>query len=242
MPCRNPPELLDPAKEALDQVTVLVLFRIKFPLLLAVAFQGDDCLCPGFFKLGQQAVGIVSLVRQHRFRRKPIQQPDGLGNVMHLPAGQAPTGELPQPLDHRMGFGARPATRTPKGLFSLFWGAPAACWWARTIVLSMKAPSKSASLHNSASTRRHTSASGQRANRLWTLFQGTHPSGKSRHGDPVLATHSTAPTNSRLSAAVQPRSLLLPESMPSTRPHWSSRSIFLSIFQPIQLVGIIVSY
>jgi hypothetical protein len=66
MPCRNPPELLDPAKEALDQVAVFVLLRVKFPLLFAVVFQGDNRPRPSFFKLGQQVVGIVGLVGQHR--------------------------------------------------------------------------------------------------------------------------------------------------------------------------------
>lgn len=50
----------------------------------------------------------------------------------------------------------------------------------RTIVLSMNSPAKSASFHNSAKTRRHTSASCQRANRLQVLFQAPNPSGRLR--------------------------------------------------------------
>jgi hypothetical protein len=49
-------------------------------------------------------------------------------------------------------------------------GAPAACWWALTIVESRKTSSKSASLAISANTRCQTPRSDQRAKRLYALF------------------------------------------------------------------------
>lgn len=124
MPCRHPPELLDPAKAAFDQITVLVMALVKFPLLPAVAFQGDDRLGFAFLDLFQHGIRIVGLVGQYRTSNDTIQQRNGLGHVMHLAAGQAPLCQLAKPLDHGMDLGALAAPRAAKGLlFALFWCA-----------------------------------------------------------------------------------------------------------------------
>ncbi|QIE29642.1 hypothetical protein SBC2_77180 (plasmid) [Caballeronia sp. SBC2] len=93
------------------------------------------------------------------------------------------------------------------------------------MVLSMKTSSKSASTANASKTSCHMPLRDHRAKRMYTLFQRPNSAGKSRHGAPVRAIHSTASTNSRLSAAVRPRSPALPGSNNATRSYWSSRNI-----------------
>src|SRR5258708_2011153 len=68
-----------------------------------------------------------------------------------------------------------------------------------------------------------------RRKRWYTLFHGPKSGGKSRHGLPVRAIHSTASTNNRLSAAVRPGSVDLPGSKGPIRSYWSSLSISLGI-------------
>src|SRR3984885_451722 len=83
-------------------------------------------------------------------------------------------------------FGAQPAVAGPDRLVlaSFFW-APALCWWARTMVLSIIAYSLSASAARCRNTRSHTPLLAQRLNRRWTFVPSPNRSGRSRHGIPV---------------------------------------------------------
>lgn len=100
--------------------------------------------------------------------------------------------------------------------------APAACWWARTIVLSRIRYSKSASSDTAAKMRSHTPLVAQRLNRRKALFQRPKASGRSRQGAPVRTIHSTPSTNMRLSRPVKPGPPGRPETKPETRAHCSS--------------------
>lgn len=82
--------------------------------------------------------------------------------------------------------------------------APAACWWARMMVLSTIRYSKSGSSDMASKMRRHTPLSLQRLKRRNTLFQSPNTSGRSRHGEPVRTIHNTPSTNMRLSRPVEP--------------------------------------
>ena len=61
-----------------------------------------------------------------------------------------------------MDFCAQPAATVAERLVLLFLGAPALCWCARTMVLSIMAYSLSASLAKCSNTRSHTPAFAQR--------------------------------------------------------------------------------
>lgn len=161
----------------------------------------------------------------------------GLGHVMPLAARQSKPGQITQRIDGSMNLGAQAPTRTAKTLLPVFFDAPAACWCARTIVLSRNTSSKSASSHSAAKMVCQTPLSAQREKRLNTLFHGPKVGGKSRHGAPVLAIQSTASTNSRLSAPVRPRSPSFPWSNGSIRTHWSSRNSNLGIPSFAQKTG-----
>jgi hypothetical protein len=121
-----------------------------------------------------------------------------------------------------MDFGTQPAPRVPECVRAVFFGAPAACWWPRTIVLSMSTASKSASVRIAARIRGHTPFLPQREQRVYVACQVPHAESKSRHGLPVRAIHSTASIHRRWSFAVTPQSVALPGSNSLIRSHWSS--------------------
>ena len=66
----------------------------------------------------------------------------GSDQIVCLAAGQKEVDRVAQSVDHGVDLGAQSAARAPDGL--ILW-APALCWWARTMVLSIIAYSLSAS-------------------------------------------------------------------------------------------------
>ena len=87
--------------------------------------------------------------------------------------------------ERRPGHGFLCSTRSGCGRWlasHLFLGAPALCWWARTMVLSIIAYSLSASAARCSNTRCHTPVLLQRLNRRCVFFQSPKRSGRSRHG------------------------------------------------------------
>ena len=80
----------------------------------------------------------------------------------------------------------------------------------------------SGSLLNALKRLSQTPACVQRRNRQWAVRQLPSSGGKSRQGDAVRASQRTASTNSRLSAAVRPRSPFLPGTSGSIHAHCAS--------------------
>jgi len=186
----------------------------------------DDGPRPSGVDRLSEGIGIVGFVADHVFGWHTPQQGRGLSHVVHRSGGQTPLNEVAECIDQHVDLGRQPASGAPERLRAVFLGAPAACWWARTMVESMNTSRNRRSLAKAANTRCHTPARDQRANRWYTLFQFPNCGGRSRHGLPVRAIHSTASTNSRLSAPVRPRSPSLPGKNASMRFHCSSRSCF----------------
>src|SRR3974390_1426778 len=63
--------------------------------------------------------------------------------------------------------------------------APALCWWARTIVLSIMAYSLSESAARTSNIFFQTPVLAQRENRVWILIGSPNRSGRSRQGIPA---------------------------------------------------------
>jgi hypothetical protein len=102
----------------------------------------------------------------------------------------------------RVDFGGKASPRAAQslcGLTTIFFNAPAACWWARTIVLSIKIcfATFNASSCNPAHNFCQTPRCSHRRNRFYTASHCPNPSGRSRHGTPVRATYNTASRNIR---------------------------------------------
>ena len=81
--------------------------------------------------------------------------------------GQKETEWVAQGVNQRVDFGAQAAVAGPDRLVrtAFFW-APALCWWARTVVLSIIAYSLSASAASISNTLFHTPLVAQRENRV----------------------------------------------------------------------------
>ncbi len=86
---------------------------------------------------------------------------------MHLTAGQEESKRIAQCIDREMNLCAQPAFAAPDRLiFIVFFWAPALCWWARTIVLSIMAYSLSASAAKISNIFVQTPLLAQRENRV----------------------------------------------------------------------------
>ena len=77
------------------------------------------------------------------FKRHAADEVLGLENVVHLAAGQDEADGIAKCIDTDTDLGAQAAARTPDRLIFAPPFAPAACWWARTMVESMIRYSKS---------------------------------------------------------------------------------------------------
>jgi len=204
----------------------------------SIGFRWNNCR--GLHRLDniQKALGVKSLVGHYCAHvLHAFDEVCSFSDVVPLAAGQAKPSQIAQPIDGCMNLGTQTPARTAKTLLPVFLGAPAACWCARTIVLSRNTSSKSASSQSLAKRTCQTPLSAQRENRLNTVFHGPNPGWRSRQGDPVLAIHSTASTNRRLSSPVRPRSPALPWSIGAIRNHWSLRNNSLGILSSTQKTG-----
>jgi len=185
---------------------------------------GDDRLCVSRRNAEDKRVGVVSLVSHNRQGTKSINQGLRLCYVRSFATSQKQTNGISQFINRSMNLCCQSTTRTSDVLRLFFFWAPAACWWARTMVLSMKSISKSGSPDTASANRAQVPFSHHRANRTYTLCQFPNSFGRSRQGEPVHAIQSTASRNTPLSLAVTPRSRCFPAQNGSNRAHWSSRN------------------
>src|SRR5688500_8608891 len=98
-------------------------------------------------------------------------------------------------------LGGEPAARASQGLTVLPPLAPAACWWARTTVLSSICKRSSAAPlpARAAKSASSTPRSRQRANRRQTVFHFPYRSGTARQRAPSRARHRVPSRTGRLS-------------------------------------------
>lgn len=220
------PELFDPIKETFDKMASFVTMPVDVSLGFTVAARRNirlsltrsDCL--------NESVAVVPFIRRDCCSRDFCNQGSPLCYVSNLSSSQDQANRISQGIDASMNFGAQSSTRSPDRLIaSVFLRAPAECWWARTIVASMKSSSKSASSWSASATLAQTPPTSQRANRTYLECQFPKSSGKSRQGQPVRAMNSTASTKRRLSAARPPLSVGLPGRKSAIRDHCSSLNI-----------------
>ena len=219
-------ELLETIEKSFDEVSRLVSMPIDFALGVAVASRRDDGLGAGRLDGFDQSVAVVAFVGDDRAGGYRLDQGRALRDVSDLAGGQNQSNGIAKSVDTGMNFGRQSASRTADRLIAtVFLGAPAACWWARTTVASMNSSSRSASPCSTSATRCQTPYPSQRAKRTYTECQLPSSFGKSRQGDPVRARYKTASTNCRLSAARPPLSVGLPGSKSAIRNHCSSLNI-----------------
>src|SRR2546429_2802969 len=136
----------------------LVHFFIESTLVFAIALRRDhhvfSCRTKGF---DHPFIGIEGFVCHQSVGLHLRKQHVGPFQVMGFARGEQEAKRIAQGVDQGMDFGAQPAFAAPDRLvFAVFFWAPALCWWARTMVLSIMAYSLSASAANISNTFFHT--------------------------------------------------------------------------------------
>ena len=130
--------MLQLREEALDQVALAVESLAEARLPAPVALRRD--IGRGTLLLDQiaDAVGVIGLVGQHDgARAEMVEQSVGDLPVVRLPCRQTePNGEALR-IDNDVDLGREPASRATETVICAPFFAVAACWWARTEVLSI---------------------------------------------------------------------------------------------------------
>ena len=88
---------------------------------------------------GEDRLGVIALVGDDVVALLAGQQADGLRHIVRLAAGQAQVDRIAERVDDDMDLAGEAAAGAAERLvFALDFLAPAACWCARTMVLSIK--------------------------------------------------------------------------------------------------------
>ena len=88
-------------------------------------------------------------------------------------------------VDHGVDLGAQSSTRTADDVIRAPFLPPPACWWARTIEVSIKRGEPGDCCARVSNILSHTPFLAQRLKRLYAVVYGPYRSGRSRHGEPV---------------------------------------------------------
>lgn len=180
-------------------------------------------------KVLQHMICVIAFVPQQGISVKPFYQCLRMRHIAYLSATEKTAHRASLGIDCGMNFCAQPASGAPKCLIACFFWAPAACWWALTMVLSIMSASKSVFVPSAFMIPSHLPRLHQRLKRVYVVCQLPSSGGRSRQGEPVRAIHSTASINRRLSAAVTPLSLALPGNIASILAHFVSLRSCLAI-------------
>lgn len=173
-----------------------------------------------------QGIGIKGLIGDDTAAFAAFEQGGGHLAVVNLTGRKKDAQGTPLSVGEQMDFGGQSASGTPQILVLVPPFPVAACWWARTSVLSIMTYSLSASAIRLAKMRSQTPALAQRQNRLWTDLYLPYREGRSCQRAPDRKTHKTALTNSRLSSPLRPGSPRFPSKNFSIRAYCKSVSSY----------------
>ena len=130
--------MLQLAEEPLDEVALAVEPFADGSLASAIGFWRDVGCGTLAFDQGAEAIGIIGLVGdEDRAWTQAIEQRVCSGCVMGIACGEAEPDRQSFGIDKRMDFGCQPAPRATETMISTPLFAVAACWCARTEVLSI---------------------------------------------------------------------------------------------------------
>jgi hypothetical protein len=147
--------MLEPVYESFDYVAELVPLAV-IAASAAVATRRDDRLGACSADVLPQRIAVISLVGNHMLGFEAFQQYVGARDVMAFPFGQMQLNRLALAVDRDVDLGAETPTGAPQPLGFLPPFAPAACWWARTIVESSNRFANWASPPSASSNRPQT--------------------------------------------------------------------------------------
>ena len=165
-------ELFEAIEESLDEISRLVAMPVDLARRIPVAAGRNDGLSAGSLDGLNQCIAVIALVGNHGLGWNGFNQGRPLGDVSDLAGGQDQVDGITQRIDTGMDLGGQPSQRAADRLIAtVFLGAPAACWWARTMVASMNNSSRPASPWSTSATRCHTPYVSHRAKRTYTECQ-----------------------------------------------------------------------
>src|SRR5215211_113955 len=162
--------------------------------------------------------------------RAGLQQQGQHRPLVAVAGRQAEDERLATPLAAEVDLRRKPALTAPERLITAPFLAPAACWWARTMVESSRctdqsrSPAASPAAVSAAKMRSQIPACCQRRKREYTVCHGPYRSGKSRHGAPVRSRQRMPLSTVRWSWLGRPVSGRAGGSNGSSRAHCSSVS------------------
>ena len=159
--------MLEAIEAAFDEVPLAVECWIDTALDPFLPGRRDVRCCFCSFDVGKDGRVIVAAVGNHVRPRPdcPKQVRDGV-LVMSLPGRECQAHGQAVLSDERVDFGAQPAARSTDGVIRTPFFPPAACWWARTMELSIKARELDDRLDSASKTASQMPRLAQRLNRL----------------------------------------------------------------------------
>lgn len=130
-------ELLEFAEEPLDQVASAVEVRGHAALQADAALGGDMRRAAAGRHAFDQREAVIAAIRDHDAWRQGVQQDGRRGLVRCLPRREVKPDRQSILIHDGMDLGAQSATRAANGVILAPFFPPAACWWARTMELSI---------------------------------------------------------------------------------------------------------
>jgi len=149
-------------------------------------------------------MAAVCLIAEQAPRASAGDQTRSRHDVVALTLGDLERERKTHRVDYKVHLGRCAATRASDGRERGPPFAPAACWCARFVVLSMHCHSASTSVCSAPKSASQRPFFAHLSKRLNTVFQGPNSPGKSRHGTPVRRHQSTASKKRRSSLPGRP--------------------------------------
>jgi len=130
-------KVLEFIEEALDEIALAVKGKVTGWRRLTVGFGRDH---RGDLSLGKRVaerIGIVGLVRDESFRIDRFEQRLRASQIMGLTRREHHLDGIAKRINNNVYFGGQSAAGPADRLVTVFFRAPALCWWARTMVASI---------------------------------------------------------------------------------------------------------
>ena len=159
-------ELFEFAEEPLDQVATAVDVRRDAALEADATLRRDMRLTAARGHLLDEGEAVIAAIRNHDARRQGVQEHGSRGLVRRLPLREVKPDRQPVLIHDGMDLGAQSTTRTANGVILAPFFPPAACWWARTMELSINCNDCGERCASSSNTFNQMPRLAQRLNRL----------------------------------------------------------------------------
>ena len=159
--------MLELAEVSLDDIALPVDCRVDGALDLAVALGRDVGAAASSLDHVDDGAGVVASVGDQRLGGfEAVDQGFDSGLVRSLTGREDDPQRQAVLIDQGVDLGAQSSTRTANGVIRTPFFAPAACWWARMIELSIKCIEPGEAADRASNTRTQTPALAQRLKRL----------------------------------------------------------------------------